>query len=111
MRGTFPILVAVVKDKGPLGGNLTVWAAEMEGSEVANLNLGWQRRWTPSCIADSPLSTILVVFQVEESIFSRPNHRGRRLQAIGAGVEHPIPNTEIHGESGPEKGGGKYNVL
>ena len=46
---------------------------------------------------------ILVVFQVEESVFSRPNHRGRRSQAIGAGVEHLIPNTEIHGESGPEK--------
>ena len=46
---------------------------------------------------------ILVVFQVEESVFSRPNHRGRSLHAIGAGVEHPIPNTEIHGESGPEK--------
>ena len=50
MRGTFPVLVAVVKDQGPLGGNLTVcWAAEMEGSQVASLNLGWQRRWTPSC--------------------------------------------------------------
>ena len=24
-----------------------------------DLNLGWQRRWTPSCIADSPLSTHL----------------------------------------------------
>ena len=46
---------------------------------------------------------ILVVFQVEESVFSRPNYRGRRLQAIGADVEHPIPNTEIHGESGPKK--------
>ena len=46
---------------------------------------------------------ILVVFQVEESVFSRPNHRGRRSQAIGAGIEHPIPNTEIHGESGPKK--------
>ena len=34
-------------------------AVEMEGSEVANLNLEWQRRWTPSCIADSPLSTHL----------------------------------------------------
>ena len=43
------------------------------------------------------------VFQVEESVFSRPNHRGRRSQPIGAGVEHPIPNTEIHRESGPEK--------
>ena len=31
------------------------WAAEMEGSQVASLNLGWQRRWTPSCIAHSPL--------------------------------------------------------
>ena len=50
----------MVKDQGPLGGNLTVcWAAEMEGSQVASLNLGWQRRWTPSCIADSPLSTHL----------------------------------------------------
>ena len=57
---TFPLLVAVVKDQGPLGGNLTVcWATEMEGSHVASLNLGWQRRWTPSCIADSPLSTHL----------------------------------------------------
>ena len=75
----------------------------MEGSEVANLNLGWQRRWTPSCIADSPLSTHLGSIPVEESIFTRPNHRGRRLQAIGAGAEHPIPNTEIYGECGPEK--------
>ena len=72
---------------------------------MASLNLGWQRRWTPSDIADSPLSTqpILVVFQVEKSVFSRPNHRGKRSQAIGVGVEHPVPNTEIHGESGPEK--------
>ena len=102
MRGTFPVLVAVVKDQGPLGGNLTMcWAVKMEGSEVANLNLGWQKRWTPSCIADSPLSTHL--FQVEESVFSRPNPRGRRSQAIGAGIEHPIPNTEIHEENGPEK--------
>ena len=46
---------------------------------------------------------ILVVFQMEESVFTRPNYRGRNSQAIGAGVEHPIPNTEIHGESGPEK--------
>ena len=45
----------------------------------------------------------MVVFQVEEYVFSRPNHRGRNSHAIGAGVEHPIPNTEIHGESGPEK--------
>ena len=79
------------------------WAVEMEGIQVASLNLGWQRRCTPSCIADSPSQPILVVFQVEESIFSRPTHRGRRSQAIGAGMEHPIPNTEIHGESGPEK--------
>ena len=50
----------MVKDQGLLGGNLTVcWAAEMEGSQVASLNLGWQRRWTPSCIADSLLSTHL----------------------------------------------------
>ena len=103
LRGTFPVLVAVVKGQGPLGGNLIVcWAAEMEGSQVASLNLGWQRRWTPSFIADSPLSTHLGSI-LEESVFSRPNHRGRRLQAIGAGVEHPIPNTKIHGESGPEK--------
>ena len=54
---------------------------------------------------------ILVVFQVEESVFGRPNHRGRRSQAIGAGVEHPIPNTEIHGENGPEKRGGKHDVM
>ena len=45
---------------------------------------------------------ILVVFQVEESVLSHPNHRGRRSQAIGGGVKHPIPNTEIHGESGLE---------
>ena len=51
MRGTFPVLVAMVKDQGPLGGNLTVcWAAEIESSQVASLNLGWQRRWTPFCI-------------------------------------------------------------
>ena len=25
----------------PLGGNLAVWAVEMEDSEVANLKLGW----------------------------------------------------------------------
>ena len=46
---------------------------------------------------------ILVAFQVEESVFNCPNHRGRRSQAIGAGVKHPIPNNEIHGENGPEK--------
>ena len=46
--------------KGPLGGDLTVcWAAEMEGSQVASLNLGWINRWTPSCIADLPLSNHL----------------------------------------------------
>ena len=38
-----------------------------------------------------------------ESVFSLPNHYSRRLQAIGAGVEDPIPNFEIHGESGPGK--------
>ena len=104
LEGDLPGSCGMVKDQGPLGGNLTVcWAAEMEGTQVASLNLGCQRRWTPSCIADSPLSSILVVFQVEESVFSRPNHRGRRSQAIGAGVEHPIPNTEIHGENGSEK--------
>ena len=70
---------------------------------MASLNLGWQRRWTPSCIAIHHSQPILVVFQVEESVFSRPNHRGRKLQAIGAAIEHPIPNTKIHGENGPEK--------
>ena len=60
LRGTFPVLAALVKDQGPLGGNLTVWwAAEMEGSEVVSVNLGWQKRWTPSCMTDSPLSTHL----------------------------------------------------
>ena len=44
-----------------------------------------------------------VVFQVENSVVNRPNYRGRRSQAIGAGVEHRVPNTKIHGESGPEK--------
>ena len=45
--------MAVVKDQGPLGGNLTVcWAAEMEGSKVASVNLGWQRRWTASGFID-----------------------------------------------------------
>ena len=35
LRGAFPVLEALVKDQGPLGGNLTVcWAVEMEGSEV-----------------------------------------------------------------------------
>ena len=39
--------------RGALGGNFTVCrAAEMKSCEVANLNLGWQRRWTPSCNAD-----------------------------------------------------------
>ena len=46
---------------------------------------------------------ILVVFQVEESTFCRPNHRGRLSHVVGANAEHPIPNTEIHGESGFEK--------
>ena len=69
---------------------------------MASLNLGWQKRWD-SILHCRFTTLILVVFQVEESIFSHPNHRGRRLQAIGAGVEHPIPNTEIHGESGSEK--------
>ena len=36
-----------------------VLGVEMEGIQVAILNLGGQRRWTPSCIADSPLSTHL----------------------------------------------------
>ena len=95
--------VAVVKDRGPLAGNSTVcWAAEMEGSEVANLDLGWQRRWTQSCIADSPLSTHLGSIP-SGGVRLQPNHRGRRSQAAGAGIEHPIPNNEIHGENGPEK--------
>ena len=70
------------------------------------------RRSTPACVpryqpaawaARLSRTTTLVVFQVEESVFSRPNRCGTRSQAIGAGIEHPIPNTEIHGESGPEK--------
>ena len=45
---------------GPLGGNLTAcWAPEIEGSQVVSLNFRWQRRWTPSCSADSPVSTHL----------------------------------------------------
>ena len=104
MRGTFPVLVAVVKDQGPLGGYLTVyWAAEMEGSQVASSDLGWQRRWTPSYIADSPLSTHLGSIPSGGVRPQPSNHHGRRSQAIGAGVEHPIRNTKIHGESGPEK--------
>ena len=104
MRGTFPVLAAVVKNQGPLGGGLTVcWAAEMDSSVVASLNLGWQKRWTHLALPIHHSQPILIVFQVEESVFSRPNHRGTRSQAIGAGVEHPIPNPEIHGESGPEK--------
>ena len=99
MRGTFPVLVAVVKDQGPLGGDLTVcWVAEMEGRT-------WDGKGDGLHLA-LPIhhsQPILVVFQVEESVLSRPNHHGRRLQDIGAGVEHLIPNTEIHGESGPEK--------
>ena len=60
LEGDLPSSCGMVKDQGPLGGNLTVcWVAEMEGNQVASLNLGWQRRWTPSCIADSPLSTHL----------------------------------------------------
>ena len=50
LRGAFLVLVlpgscGMVKDQGPLGGNLTMcWAAEMEGNQVASLNLGWQKR-------------------------------------------------------------------
>ena len=40
MRGTFPVLVAVVKNQGPLGGNLTMLVAEMEGNEVATGHMG-----------------------------------------------------------------------
>ena len=81
------------------------WATEMEGNQVAG---GETDLWLAKDM-DSILhcqyhsQPILVVFQVEESVFSHPNHSGRRSQAIGAGVEHPIPNTEIHGENGPEK--------
>ena len=60
LEGDLPGSCGMVKDQRPLGENLTVcWAAEMSGNQVASLNLGWQRRWTPSCIADSPLSTHL----------------------------------------------------
>ena len=58
LEGDFPGSCGSGEGPGASGGNLTVcWAVKMEGSEVVNLNLGWQRRWTPSCIADSPLST------------------------------------------------------
>ena len=41
MKGDLAGSCGMVKDHGPLGGNLTVcWAAEMEGSQVASLNLG-----------------------------------------------------------------------
>ena len=60
LEGDLPGSCGSGEGPGAFGGKLTVcWAVEMEGSEVANLNLGWQRRWTPSCIADSPLSTHL----------------------------------------------------
>ena len=92
------------KRPGASGGNLTVcWAAEMQGSQVASLNLGWQGDGLHIASPIHHSQPIFVVFQMEESVFSRPNHRGRRSQAIRAGVEHPIPNTETHGESGPEK--------
>ena len=74
----------------------------MEGSEAAKT---WDGKGDGLHLA-LPIHhshPILLVFQMEESVFSRPNHRGRRSQAIGAGIEHPIPNTEIHEESGPEK--------
>ena len=101
MRGTCPVRVAVVKDQGPLGGNLIVCSVvETEGSEVANLNGKGDGLHLALPIHHS--QPILVVFQVEESVFSRPNHHGKKSQAIGAGVEHPIPNTEIHGENRPE---------
>ena len=86
-----------------MGGILIVcWAVEMEGSQVASLNLGWHSIWIPA-LPIHHSQPIVVVFQMEESVFSRPNHRGRRSQAIGAGIEHPIPNTEIHAENGLEK--------
>ena len=104
MRGGLPVLVAVVKGRGPLGGNLTVcWAAEMEGSEVANLNWGWQRRWTPSCM-DSILALlihhsqpILVVLQVEESSAVPTTMAGtckpweRELAGCWSGCRTPYP--------------------
>ena len=60
LEGDLPGSCSSGERPGAFGVNLTVcWAVEMEGSEVANLNLGWQKRCTPSCVADSPLSTHL----------------------------------------------------
>ena len=70
------------------------WRIRTWDGKGDGLHLAWQIHHS---------QPILVAFQVEESVFNRPNHRGRRSQAIGAGVEHLIPNTEIHGENGPEK--------
>ena len=41
-----------IKDLGLLGGHL----AEMGGNEARRTNSGWRKRWTPSCIGDSPPS-------------------------------------------------------
>ena len=84
--------IARCQDQGPWGGNLTVcWVAEMESSEVASLNLGWQRRWTPSCIADSPLSTHLGTIPSGGVRLQLSQLRWQRSQAIGAGVETLSP--------------------
>ena len=89
---TFLVLVAAVKDRGPLGGNLTVcWAAEMEGSEVANLNLGWQRRWTPSCIADSPLPTHLGSIPNGGLRLQTSQPPWQEVEGHGSGCKTPYP--------------------
>ena len=74
----------MVKDWGPLGGDLVVcWAVEMEGDGKGDgLHLALPIHHS---------QPILVVFQMEESVFSHPNHCGRNSQAVGAGIEHPIP--------------------
>ena len=44
LEGDLPGSCGMVKDQGPLGGNLIVcWAAKMKGIQVASLNLEGQR--------------------------------------------------------------------
>ena len=71
-------------------------AAEMEGSDG-------ERDGIHLALLIHHPHHILVVLQVEESILGPPNHRGTNSHAVGAATEHPVPNTHIHGESGPEK--------
>ena len=117
LEGTTVVLrtlrgVPMVNDLGLLGGHLAPCrAAEMGGSEVASPNLGWRKRWTPSCIVNSRPSTHLGKTPTGGVHLGRPNHHGKNSYVVGAGVEHPIPDTRIHGESEPGKGEGKYELL